>query len=158
MNIFFEEHQKVLTVLIEHKVHFMLIGGYAVNYHGYSRTTGDMDVWIKPDNENKLLLLQALLKLGFDEAGIKEIESWDFTKPQLFHILDKPYRTDFLTYVSGIKYTEAEQEIIKGEFEGMLVPFININHLIRSKQNTGRLKDQADIEYLNKIILLKNKK
>ena len=158
MNIFFEEHQKVIAALLSNNVDFMLIGGYAVNYHGYSRTTGDMDVWLKPNNENKLLLTQSLTALGFDNAGIKEIGSWDFTQPQLFHILDKPYRTDFLTYISGIKYPEAAAEMVKGEFEGMLVPFININHLIRSKQSTGRLKDQVDIEYLNKIIFLKNKR
>ena len=158
MNIFFEEHQKVIAALISHNVQFMLIGGYAVNFHGYSRTTGDMDVWLKPDNENKLLLMKALSALGFQDDGIKEIGSWDFTQPQLFHILDKPYRTDFLTYVSGAKYAEAAAEMDIGEFEGMMVPFIHINHLIKSKQSTGRLKDQADIEYLNKIILLKNKK
>ena len=58
-----------------------MIGGYAVNFHGYNRTTGDMDVWIKPDKANKLLLLDALFDLGFDGKGITIIKSLDFEKP-----------------------------------------------------------------------------
>lgn len=47
MNIFFEEHQKLLSILLHHQVRFILIGGYAVIYYGYGRTTGDMDIWLE---------------------------------------------------------------------------------------------------------------
>ena len=55
MNIFLEEHQEILKALNKNGVDFLLVGGFAVNYHGYNRTTGDMDLWIKPDNENKMI-------------------------------------------------------------------------------------------------------
>ena len=64
MNIFIETHQNLLICLIKHKVNFILIGGYAVIYHGYKRSTGDMDLWIEPNNENKLKLL-CLSQLSF---------------------------------------------------------------------------------------------
>ncbi len=92
MNIFSEESTLILTKMADKQVDFMLVGGHAVIYHGYNRLTGDMDIWLKPDNDNKKLLLEALTDIGFDERGISIINSWDFTKPQIFHIgkvLDK---------------------------------------------------------------------
>jgi len=53
MNIFLESHSNLLEKLIKANVEFLIIGGYAVNYYGYNRTTGDLDIWIKPDNFNK---------------------------------------------------------------------------------------------------------
>lgn len=57
MNIFIENHQILLKSLIKHKVKFLLVRDYAVIYYGYKRTTGDMDLWIEPDNGNKLKLI-----------------------------------------------------------------------------------------------------
>ena len=61
MNIFLKEHYLLLEKLINAGVEFIIIGGYAVNYHGYNRTTGDLDLWIKPDNDNRDILLTVLL-------------------------------------------------------------------------------------------------
>lgn len=100
MNIFFEEHKNILKTLIAHEVEFMMIGGYAFIYHGYNRVTSDMDIWIKADNDNKMKLLNGLANLRFDDAGIKTIQAWDFTKPQLFYIVKVPERNDFMTFIS----------------------------------------------------------
>ena len=54
MNILLDEHKATLINLLKSKIDFILIGGYAVIYHGYGSTTGDMDVWLKPDNENRI--------------------------------------------------------------------------------------------------------
>ncbi|MEO5582860.1 MAG: hypothetical protein ABIR66_09215, partial [Saprospiraceae bacterium] len=60
MNIFLEEHQNILSNMMLNNVEFLLIGGYAVIFHGYLRSTGDMDIWVRPSNENKILLINAL--------------------------------------------------------------------------------------------------
>ncbi len=57
MNLFIEQHQDLLKKLLEAKVDFIIIGGYSVIFHGYKRTTGDIDIWLKPDNTNKEKLL-----------------------------------------------------------------------------------------------------
>jgi hypothetical protein len=62
MNVFVEEHQKLVADMLSAGIEFILIGGYAVNFHGYNRTTGDLDVWLKPDEENKIKILQLLLQ------------------------------------------------------------------------------------------------
>lgn len=159
MNIFFKEHQEILMALIKYRVNFMLIGGYAVNYYGYHRTTGDMDIWLEPSNENKELLVQALTALGFDEAGIHTIRSWDFSKPQKFQVGNdsQPDKTEFMTHISGITYQNAAELKIIVDIDGLHLPMIHYNSLIQNKKSTGRTKDLADVEYLEKIMLLKNR-
>jgi predicted nucleotidyltransferase len=153
MNIFLEEHRNLITELLEDDVDFILIGGYAVNYHGYNRTTGDLDVWIKPDNgDNKRKLLNWLVKYGIEEESLNAIGQLDFTQPLVFSIGEEPYKTDFLTRVSGVTYDEADSEKIMHSHEGVLIPFINLNHLILTKMSTGRGKDKVDVEMLQKVV------
>lgn len=160
MNIFYEEHRLILNALLEQGVEFMLIGGYAVNYYGYNRSTGDMDIWLKPANENKECLLKALAGLHFDAEGISTVSKWDFRQPQKFHIGydNQPDKTEFMTYISGINYQDAAEIKIMAEIEDLILPIIHFTSLIQNKKSTGRLKDKADVEYLEKIMILKNKK
>lgn len=158
MNIFYQEHKLILQKLLEIKVDFVLVGGYAVIYHGYNRLTGDMDIWLKPDNDNKKLLTEALLQLRFDDAGLAIINSWDFSKPQVFHIGEEPERTDFMTHLSGVKYETVKQNAALANIDGLPLHIIHVNNLIENKKATGRLKDLADAEYLEKIITLKKKR
>ncbi len=160
MNIFFQEHQQILNALLKHQVSFMLIGGYAVNYYGYNRVTGDMDIWLEPTNENKEKLLQALTALGFDDEGISIIQHWDFNLPQKFNIgsEEQPDKTEFMTHISGVVYQLANESKIYANIDGLQLPIIHYNSLIKNKRSTGRTKDAADVEYLEKIMHLKNKK
>ena len=157
MNIFIENHRMVLKKMIEKKVDFMLIGGYAVNYYGYNRVTGDLDIWIRPDNSNKLLLLDAIAAMDFDEEGINAIKSWDFTTAQIFNIFEKPQQTEFMTHISGVKYDEAKPTAIQANIDGLAIPLIHIQSLIKNKKASGRNKDLTDAEELEKILHLKNK-
>ncbi|MEO7532659.1 MAG: hypothetical protein ABIU30_02360 [Ferruginibacter sp.] len=152
MNIFIEEHQQLLRTLLKYEVSFMLIGGYAVIHYGYERTTGDMDIWLQTGNANRDKLLKALKSFGITDAGIDELSNMDFTNPlPAFFIGQKPKRIDFITLISKISFEEAIKEVNHFMFENLLIPVIHYNHLILSKQNTGRLKDLADIEELEKI-------
>lgn len=89
MNIFTESHQELLKSLIKHQVNFLLIGGYAVIYYGYKRTTGDMDLWFEPSNENKLKIIEVPKEFDFDKDGIKHITQLDFTKHLAFHFWEE---------------------------------------------------------------------
>lgn len=158
MNIFYEEHRSVLKTLLQHSVNFILIGGYAVNYYGYNRVTGDMDIWLMPTNENKVKLIAALSDLGFDKEGLSVILSWDFTKAQKFNIGNdkQPDKSEFLTNISGVKYEDADKNKIIAEIEDLKLPIIHINNLLQNKKSTSRLKDAVDAEYLEKIMKLRN--
>ena len=151
MNIFFEEHRKLIADMLAEDVQFILVGGYAVNYHGYNRTTGDMDIWLKPNNENKMRVIKALEKNDIDNEDLMGIKELDFTETLVFSAWDSPYKIDFLTKVSGVTYDEADKEKIIAEIEGIFIPIINLNHLVLTKIATGRLQDMTDIEKLQQV-------
>ena len=90
MNIFLEDHQEIIKKLIQGNVAFLLIGGYAVIYHGYQRTTGDMDLWVEPTNENKEKVIKALENSGYDPVDLRNLAEMDFTKHLAFSIGEQP--------------------------------------------------------------------
>jgi hypothetical protein len=151
MDLFYQPHREILSQMLEFKIRFLLIGGYAVNYHGYSRPTSDLDLWLDPSEENKTKFISMLENYEYDTQGIDYIRSIDFSKPEVFCIGEPPVRTDFLTKVSILSFDEAYSEKITGDIEGMQIPVLQINHLILTKISNNRIKDKLDIEELQKI-------
>ena len=158
MNILIDEHKKLLIELIAAKIDFILVGGYAVIFHGYTRTTGDMDIWLKPTNQNRDFLVPVLEKIGILPEDIDLLRSVDFTKTIAFHVDDYPKRVDFLTGMSGLVFEEAYQNrslLPLGEYS---VPILRLDDLLVNKLMSGRLKDMSDVEELQKIMKLKKDK
>lgn len=155
MQILLKEHRRFITKLIEGKVEFILIGGYAVIYHGYPRTTDDLDIWIRPDEINKERLLQVLAGEGIVEEDLKQLKALDFSIPQMFHIGEPPERIDFLTQTAGLNFPEAQRIQVYFQINDCLVPVLNVEHLIMAKLLTNRTKDKADVEELQKVLRLK---
>ena len=152
MNIFFDEHQQLLQKLSENNVRFMLIGGYAVIHYGYSRTTGDMDIWIDTGNENRDKLIKALIAFGIDEESIRMLSNMDFTNPlPVFFVGETPRRVDFITLISNLDFDTAFSAVKYIDMGEQKIPVIHYNHLILSKLVSNRSKDKADIEELEKI-------
>lgn len=153
MDIFLPDHTDILKAFNKHDVKYMLIGGYAVVFHGYNRTTGDMDIWLKPDNENKINIISAFKEVGFDYESLYKLNNFDFTAAIMFYLGVEPQKMEFMTKISYLDFDEAySRKSICQIDDEFLVPILNFNDLILSKMNTGRLKDQADIEELQKII------
>ncbi len=157
MNFTHPAHQEMILALLQNDVEFILIGGYAVIYHGYVRTTGDMDVWLNPSDDNKQKLLKVFTLLDFDPEGIKIIEDMDFQDVVVFHIGIEPERIDFLSKVEGLNFEEAfrQKEIL--HMESYAIPFLRLDDLIANKLLVNRNKDKADIENLIKINKLRFK-
>ncbi|MFZ5973639.1 MAG: nucleotidyltransferase [Bacteroidota bacterium] len=151
MNFTHPAHQDMLFALLEGNVEFILIGGYAVIYHGYVRTTADMDVWVKPTNENKEKLIVVFQKLRFDPEGVAIISKMDFSGVVVFHVGAEPDRIDFLSKVQGLNFDEAyrQKEIL--QVKAYQIPVLHLDDLIVSKLMAGRTKDKADVEYLIRI-------
>jgi len=144
-------HEKIIGLLLESKVSFLVIGGYAVNYYGYVRPTGDIDIWLKPDEETKSAFILMLEKAGMSDESRSHIAGLDFTSMAAFHIGQEPFRFDFLTKINGVEFNEAwnSREMMKmGDFA---LPVISRNHLILSKISTNRTQDKLDAEELQKL-------
>ncbi|MBE0649077.1 MAG: hypothetical protein IH596_15000 [Bacteroidales bacterium] len=93
----------------------------------------------------------AIWIFGFNEDSISLLESKDFTTPLAFHFNDPPQKIEFLTQITGLKFKDAYPHCECLELDGLKVPFLGLDDLITNKLMTGRLKDKADVDELQKI-------
>lgn len=144
------DHVRLLEVcrlLNEHKAKYLVIGGWACNLHGLIRTTKDIDFLIPKDLNNTQQVLKALEELTFGIA--RELDAETVTQKPFTIIGDTP-RVDLLTVAKAIRYEQAEKTAIRRKIEDVMVPYVDIDTLIKTK-NTDRLQDQADIERLKQL-------
>jgi predicted nucleotidyltransferase len=158
MNILCNIHKAFLRELLKAEVNFILVGGYAIIYHGYVRVTGDMDIWLEPANDNKEKLLPILEKLNFSNESIIRIQKLDFTQMVAFHFGNPPEKIDFLTKMTGIYFNDAMQHSEKLELDNFKIPILRLDDLIVNKLLSNRTKDKADVEELQKIQKLRGKR
>ena len=151
MNIHEPLFIEVIDTLLAHDVEFLLIGGYAVNYYGYGRYTGDIDFWLRPTNENKTKFLQAITILSSNSELIQHIDNLDFTEKHVIKIGKIPHRMDFLTKVNLVEFEEAWDKKKSIPLKDKQLYIVQYEHLILMKINTGRPKDKLDIEELQRI-------
>jgi hypothetical protein len=151
--IFAENFEKILIAFNKCKVEYMIAGGYAVVFHGYGRTTGDLDIWVKPTNENKEKIVMALKQLSMPDEIINAINLIeDFTVPFAVKIGEAPLQIDIFNAITQVKFADAEKNAVPYRFSDKLESrFIHLYDLIRNKMLTGRMKDKADVDELQRI-------
>lgn len=135
----------------------MCIGGYAVNYYGYHRSTEDMDIWIAPTNENKKCFLDTLLCMGYSEVELDTIKQEDFTTYFMCSLGSPPHVIDILTVIHrNINFDEAEKnEIVHPINEEISMKLIPYDFLKEVKLRSRRQKDLFDIARLEELRNLK---
>ena len=153
MDILNDEFLLFLKCAQQNKLRYMLIGGYAVNYYGYNRNTDDLDVWIAPTNENKLLFINTLLCMKYSAREVAPLYEEDFTLPFIGSFGSEGSDIDVLTVVHhAISYVEAEEN--KNFFEitpGLFMNLVPYNFLKEMKLFARRDKDLWDISQLEKL-------
>ncbi|MDR2490638.1 MAG: nucleotidyltransferase [Spirochaetaceae bacterium] len=138
-----EDFKDFIKLLCKYKVQFIIVGGYAVNYYGYLRATGDIDFAIL-SNEEEINKLNDVLK---EFTGIK-IDS-DLKYGEVFQIGRPPHRIDLLTSIDGISIHEAyTNSKVLETVEGWDVRIITLEDLIKNKKASGRDKDKVDVNRL----------
>lgn len=149
---FANNFNEILLAFSNAGVDFMVVGGYAVNFHGYVRTTSDLDIWINPVESNKIKITKALIVLGFLVEGDIEVTALDFSIPCCFSLGEENNKVDIFTHLGGVNYEQAALEKIPFHTEGeVVIYFISYRHLITNKLLADRMKDKADVEELQKI-------
>ena len=141
------DFKEFLKLLKEHDVQYLLIGGYAVGYHGYARATDDMDIWvaIHPDNAQKLV--SALNSFGLDDPNLTP--ELFLQKPKIIRLGFPPMRLEISTSISGVDFEECYRTRIVDTFDGVEVNLIDLENLKKNKKASGRTKDIADLENLS---------
>ncbi len=141
-----QDFKEFLSLLNLHGVEYLLVGGYAVSYHGYPRATNDMDIWIaiNPDNANRMI--EVLRDFGFNSPDLS---------PALF-LKDKsivrmgvaPIKIEVINHIDGVVFEECFNEKVSAIIDGVSINLINLEHLKINKKASGRFKDLADLENL----------
>jgi hypothetical protein len=127
-------------------VEYLVVGGYAVAFHGFPRPTGDLDVWIAVHPNNVDRVLEVLREFGFGSSGLS---TRLFEKPgAVIRMGVPPVRIEVQTRISGVAFEECYLQRIVGELDGESVNLIDLEHLKVNKRAAGRSKDLADLENL----------
>jgi hypothetical protein len=141
-----KDFKELLELLNAHQVEYLIVGGYALAFHGAPRFTGDLDIYVRPSKENANRTMKALDDFGFGSIGLKVA---DFeTLDQVVQLGVPPVRVDILTSISGVPWNDAWANRAEGTYGEVTVFFISREHFISNKRAIGRKKDLADIEAL----------
>lgn len=140
------DFKEFLQLLNEHDVQYLLIGGYAVAYHGYPRATVDMDIWVAIEPRNAERVVLALRAFGFD---LPELKASLFLEPdKVIRMGVPPLRLELLTTLSGVAFEECYANRIIDVVDGVEVNLMSLADLKRNKAASGRYKDLNDLENL----------
>lgn len=146
--MFGQDFQEFIAALNDQAVRYLVIGGYAVAFHGEPRYTKDLDIWIQLSPENAARLIRALDAFGF---GSLNLTVEDFLTPdEVIQLGYPPNRIDLLVSLQGVDFETCYASRVETVMDGVLVNFIDRENLKRNKQATGRLQDLADLDVLMK--------
>jgi hypothetical protein len=146
---FNDDFLDILRALVESEAEFVVVGAHAMALHGVPRSTGDLDVLVRPTPENAQRVLDALEAFGapIQAHGVTRADLE--TQGNVYQIGLPPRRIDLMTGLSGVHFEEAWSSRIEVEIDGMGIPFLGLETLRRNKQATGRDKDLLDLRLLS---------
>ena len=136
----------LLAAFAAAKVEYAVVGGVAVNAHGYTRATNDLDVFIRPTEENASAAFSALRALGVPLDGFEPSDLLDDEENLRFG--PEEDHVDILASIGEMPFDQVWQNRIETDVEGLSIPFISKADLIENKRQVGRLRDLADAEEL----------
>jgi hypothetical protein len=143
------DYSDMLSALSEAGVEFLLVGAYAMAVHGLPRATGDIDLWLRPERDNAERAFEALRSFG---APLDELTPEDLCREgTVFQIGIAPRRIDVLTAIDGVTFQEAWSSRLTVEFGDREVGVIGKAALIKNKRSTGRPRDLADADQLERL-------
>ena len=141
-----QDFKELLRLFNVYKVEYMIVGGYALAFHGAPRYTGDIDIYVKPDETNAQRVLEALEEFGFGSIGL---DKSDFMhKDKVVQLGVPPVRIDIITSITGVSWEDVFAGTVEGKYGEITVFYIGRDHFIENKRAIGRIKDLADIEAL----------
>jgi hypothetical protein len=152
MDTFDEEILKFWSALQHQEVRYIMVGGYAINLHGFQRYTGDIDIWIDDTVENRKRLRTTFAECGMGDYYM--LETMQFVPGWTEFNLMNGLRLDIMVSMKGLEgysFDECLKMAAIADIDGVSIPFLHINQLIANKRAVNRPKDQIDVIELEKI-------
>lgn len=145
-----EDFRDLLASFVDCDVEFLVVGAFALAFHGAPRASGDIDVFVRAEPNNARRVVQALLQFGapLEAHGV---HSRDFEQPgKIYQLGLPPRRIDILTEISGVTFDEGWASSASAEVEGRTIRIIGRDAFIKNKLASGRPKDLADVARLDR--------
>ena len=143
-----QDFKELLKLLNSKKIEYLVIGGYAVAFHGHPRATGDLDIWIAISKDNSHKIVEALKEFGFDVPDLKN--EIFLEKNKNIRMGEEPLRIEILTSIDGVEFNECYKNKKIVAIDDIKINFISLQDLKKNKKASGRLQDLADIENIEK--------
>jgi hypothetical protein len=141
-----QDFKELLELFNKHRVGYVIVGGYALAFHGAPRYTGDMDIYVNPVAINASRIIKALEDFGFGSVGLT---ATDFERPgQIIQLGVPPVRVDIITSITGVSWEDAFSTRAQGNYGDIPVYFIGRVQFVMNKRALGRKRDLADLEAL----------
>ena len=144
-----QDFEDFVELLNQYGVDYMVVGGYALAFHGKPRHTGDLDIWIDISEENATKMYAVIAGFGMASLGLQKedfLESGVITQ-----IGYPPLRIDILNEIDGVNFKQAYPNKLVIDVDGLPVNYISLDDLIQNKQASGRHQDISDIKSLKKL-------
>ncbi|HZW29720.1 MAG TPA: hypothetical protein VFF52_03380 [Isosphaeraceae bacterium] len=141
-----QDFREFFELLNKNEVRYLIVGGYAVAFHGHPHYTRDIDIWVDATPENAARLVPALREFGFASLGL---QAEDCLQPgYTIQLGVAPNRIDLLTSARDLNFEQCFASKVETVIGGVLVHMIGLDHLKQNKRAAGRLQDLADLEHL----------
>lgn len=140
------DFKEFLKLLNASRIKYLVVGGYAVGYHGYPRATNDLDIWVAISPENAKKMVALLRKFGYAKTGLSQdlfLKKWSIVRMGV-----PPIRIEITTTISGVAFAHCFAQRVVDTIDGVQVNLINLQQLKINKKASGRNKDLDDLEHL----------
>jgi predicted nucleotidyltransferase len=145
-NALTNEFKEFLKLLNDHEVEYLIVGGHAVAYHGYPRSTGDLDVWVSVNAHNAKKLAEVMIDFGFPPDSVSV--SVFMERDRVLRMGVAPNRIEILTGIDGVEFDSCYKARVSVGLDGIPVSMIGLDNLKENKRASGRHKDLADLDEL----------
>ena len=142
------DFRDMLSCLRDEETEFIVVGAYALAAHGFTRSTGDIDIWVRNSPENARRVMRALVRFG---APVSSLSEEDFTSSDtILQLGVEPCRIDLLTSITGVGFDEAWGNKVAVMIGDLDLYILSKEDLLKNKSATGRDKDKGDVAWLKK--------
>ncbi len=139
-----QDFRDLLESFNKKKIEYIIVGAYALGFHGAPRYTGDLDVFVKPERINARNSVRSLNEFGFGSVGLTEA---DFEQEgKIIQLGYPPVRVVIITSITGVSWEQARSGSVEGQFGDLPVQYLGREDLIANKRALSRKKDLADLE------------
>ena len=141
-----KDFREFIESLNSNKVRFLVLGGYALAFHGHPRYTKDLDIWLELSSENADRTMKALEDFGFGDLDVSKEDL--LSAGVVVQLGYPPNRIDLINSPDGVTFAECFESRIVVDLDGITIPVIDIDNLKKNKRASGRAQDLADLEKL----------